>query len=65
MLGLLTCGRCEDALGVLTLFGEVAQVFHDDRVELSEELEEEEQEGIKTEEDNKRSTKHGHGDGME
>ena len=47
-------------------FGEVAQVFHDDRVvELSEQLEEEEQEGIRTEEDNKRSTKNGHGDGME
>ena len=43
-------GRCEGVQGVLTLvFGEVAQAFHDDRiVELSGQLEEEEQEGIRT-----------------
>ena len=62
-----SCGRCEGVLGVLTLiFREVAQAFRDDRVvELSGQLEEEEQEGIRTEDDNKRSTKHGHGDEME
>ena len=33
-------------------FGEIAQAFHDDRiVELNGQLEEEEQEGIKTEDD--------------
>ena len=47
------CGRCEGVQGVLTLvFGEVAQAFHDDRiVELNGQLEEEEQEGIRTGDD--------------
>ena len=53
VLLLSTCGRCEGDQGVLTLvFGEVVQAFHDDRiVELNGQTEEEEQEGIRTEDD--------------
>ena len=60
------CGRCEGVQGVLTLvFREVAQAFHDDRVvELSGQLEEEEQDGKRTEDNHKHSKDHGYGDEM-
>ena len=55
------CGRCEGVQGVFTLvFGEVAQAFHDDRiVELSGQLEEEEQKGIRTGDNHKHKDDHG------
>ena len=58
--------RCEGVQGVLTLvFREVAQAFHDDRVvELSGQLEEEEQDGRRTEDNHKHSNDHGYGDEM-